>query len=49
MAGDLPAAHTGIQQSWLRFGAPFQEALVELYPDVNADPVVALIWSQPNA
>lgn len=49
LATDLPAAHAGIQQSWLRFGTPFQEALAAFYPLANADPVVALIWSQPRA
>ena len=49
LAADLPAAHTGIQQSWMRFGAAFQDALLELYPEANADPVIALIWTQPSA
>lgn len=49
LAADLPAAHNGIQQSWIRFGAAFQDALLELYPEANSDPVIALIWTQPNA
>jgi hypothetical protein len=49
LAADLPAAHNGIQQSWIRFGAAFQDALLELYPEANSDPVIALIWTQPSA
>ena len=49
LAADHPAAHNGIQQSWIRFGAAFQDALLELYPEANSDPVIALIWTQPSA